>query len=130
MNETNFTPINKQAAISMSKGFDYISNKNKAHLEGRNPLPIMDIPKKEKNQTKFNDLTGFKFARFTVIGRYKLGKGWVVRCNCGVYTVRSVKAINNKENIQDRCEECRHLAFIKREEVRRRTGKDTDIRDY
>lgn len=126
----NEKPVNKTASIVTQKGFEYIPKKVILTLESKNPLPIMEPRKQEKMQPNFIDLKGHSFARFKVIGRYALGKGWVCRCACGVYCVRSRKAILNKENTQDRCEECRHLAYLKRDDYYRRTRKDADIRDY
>lgn len=40
------------------------------------------------------------------------------------------KAVLNPENAQDRCEHCRHLAFLKREEIWRRDGRDVDVREF
>lgn len=130
MDRSHFIPINKAAAIAVSKGFEYVPNKKPNALESKNPLPTRELNKGEINQKCFADLTGFEFARFTVIGKYTVNACWVVRCSCGVYSVRRSKSILNPKNTQDRCEECRHLAFLKRDEVRRRTGKDVDINNF
>ena len=71
-------------------------------------------------------MTGFKFGRFTVVGMaLNTPHRWVVRCICGIYTMRKLKSIRNPNNNQDRCERCRQLAYLKRSDLRRQ-GIDTD----
>ena len=130
INNGNSTPANKTAALIMSKGFNYKPNKKVQTIESINPLPTRPLNFKELKNKAFIDCTGMKVGRLTVIGFYLLGKGWVCRCDCGVKCVRKQKAILNKNNTQERCEECRHLAFLKRNEIWRRTGKNVDINDF
>ena len=129
-NIAGMTPINKTAALVTGKGFEYKSNIRSVNTESRNPLKTKKIPYSTINQNGFIDFTGVRFARFTVIGMYANGRGWVARCDCGVYCIRQAKSIKNIENIQDRCQECKHLAFLKRSEVARRTGKDVHINKF
>lgn len=130
MNNGNTTPINKTAALVIGKGFHYEPNKKVQTIESKNPLPTRDAYYQEIYSPTFTNCTGIKIGRLTVIGIYSRSKGWVCRCDCGMYCVRRQKAILNKNNTQDRCEECRHLAFLKKDEKYRRTGKDVDINDY
>lgn len=116
-------PINKVAAIVTGKGFEFTSRKRVQTIESKNPLPTVTIDKGESGSQGFVDVTGFKVGRLTVIGKHENSKGWVCRCVCGVYCVRRAKAIVNPKNTQERCEECRHLAHLKREEEFRRSGK-------
>lgn len=71
------------------------------------------------------DLTGLRFGRFVVIGFSSDHRGhWVVRCDCGRYSTRRARAIKNRANSDDRCEHCRHLAFLQRDAYWWRTGRD------
>jgi hypothetical protein len=126
----NSTPVNKTAALVMSKGFNYKSNKKIQTIESENHLPSRPANSKDLINKSFIDCTGMKVGRLTVIGIYLLGKGWVCRCDCSVKCVRKQKSILNKNNTQERCEECRHLAFLKRDEIWRRTGKNADIKSF
>ncbi len=95
------------------------------------PLFVGTITKSMRKNKDFTDLSGVKFGRFVVIGIARDYPGrWVVRCNCGKYTTRRKKAITNPENTQDRCEHCRHLAFLKRNELWRSSGVDKPIGDF
>jgi hypothetical protein len=74
-------------------------------------------------------LSGRRFGRMTVMGLSFSPGRWVVRCDCGVYTLRSAKAIRNPNNDTDCCEQCRHLLYLKRAEIWRRTGKEVEWRN-
>lgn len=92
---------------------------------------VIRFSKAMRCNPSFDDLTGKRVGRFTVMGLAQDFKGsWVVRCDCGRYSTRKKKSLTNHENVQDRCEHCRHLAFLQRDEVLRRTMKDADIRDF
>jgi hypothetical protein len=123
-------PINKTAAIVISKGFEYKSKIKNLNNESKNPLEIKLPTTKNKNNKNFIDFTGFRFARFTVIGMSTAPYRWVVRCDCGVYCIRKRRAINNPENVQDRCLECKHLAHIKKRYSYIATGRNQDIRNF
>ena len=118
--------INKTASIVTSKGVDFKPRKKVLVVESDNPLPISGEDK---------ELTGKRRGRLTVIGKavgYGAGSNrrLVCRCDCGKYVIRKPKSIRNENNNQDRCEHCRHLAYLKRKEHFRRTGKDKDIGYY
>lgn len=123
-------PVNKTAAIVTSCGVHYEPNKIVQTNDSDLPIATRPFTKAELKQQCFVDLTGFRVGRLSVIGAARDFKGrWVVRCDCGKYSTRRAKSIKNPENVQDRCEHCRHLAFLKRNELWRRTGKHYDIRD-
>ena len=126
----NASPINKTAALVIGGGVNYEPDKKVQTIESSNPLPTRKLTSQEFNSSTFKDCSGKKVGRLTTVGLYSLGKGWVCRCDCGMYCIRRTRAILNPNNTQERCEECRHLAFLKRNEKRRRTGKDVDINDY
>lgn len=128
----NRVPVNKNAAVVVSRG----NNErvySKWHVQGDSPtfLPLRDIPKyQELNQT-FENLTGIRFGRLTVVGMSaNYNARWSCRCDCGWYVLRRRKAIKNPENTQDRCAQCRNIAHLKRSHEQRVTGRDVDIRKF
>ena len=125
-------PVNHTAAaVVLGKGVHFIPNKIITTGDSELPIPTKPLTRHELSQPQFVDLTGKKFGRFTVIGKSRdHGARWVVRCSCGKYSLRKTKAINNPSNAQDRCEECRHLAHLKREQMWRATGRNQDIRNF
>jgi hypothetical protein len=123
-------PVDRVAArVVMFKGETFTPDKKIVTNDSETPIAIRKTL--YRSDPNFEDLTGRRFGRFVVIGLARDLKGkWVVRCVCSRYSTRCKKAILNKENAQDRCEHCRHLAFLKKEDIWRRTGKDVDIRDF
>lgn len=117
-------PIDSVAARVTKKGIEYRPDKIIKNLDSAYPIDTLPAPK------NCEDLTGLTFGRFVVVGYHGKGGKWVCRCSCGRYAVRRAKSIFNKENTKDRCEYCRQIAFIKREEHFRRTGKDRDIKEF
>ena len=114
-------PVDRVAARVTRGGINYTPNKK--ILTDDSDLPLPTIP----NPSSVHDLSGHKFGRFVVTGWFAGGGKWVVKCNCGIYTTRKTKAVTNPNNKQDRCERCRHLAFLRREEHWRIHGKDINI---
>lgn len=120
-------PINKQAALVTSRGFDYEPDKQVSPNDSDTPLAIKK--NLEVNQN-FTDLTGVRFGRLLVLGfSADKKKKWVCRCDCGKYTLRASKAIKNPENYGDRCDLCRHHAYLIRARIWQNTGKEIDPRD-
>ena len=116
-------PVNRVSAVVVGKGFAYKPNKNITQRHWKNLQPTKKVNYKE------TDLTGLKFGRFTVIGKYgNFGKKkkprWLVRCTCGDYETRTSRAINNPKNNNDCCDYCRHLIQLKRTDEFLRTGKN------
>lgn len=124
-------PVDRVAVRVTGGGVHFYPNKKIQTADSPVPIAIREINRSERANPEFVDLTGSRIGRFTVIGaaKYVLGR-WVVRCDCGTYSLRSSRAIKNAANSQDRCEQCRHLAALKREEYYRRTGRDTDINNF
>jgi len=126
MRNGNESPINKTAAIVVSKGFSYETKTiHSLVLFSENPLKTVPPPKHDN----FIDLTGAMFGRFTVIGwSYDKKKKWVVRCSCGNYEVRTKKCI--QQNAKDQmCIKCYSaLQAIKKSE--RAAGKTRNFEDY
>jgi hypothetical protein len=106
-------PINRQAAMTLSRGFVYEPDTKVTTREWEAP-PKMRLP-----ANKDQSLAGTRFGRLTAIGidaEKVMAKNtpvtWVCRCDCGRYTSRSAKAIKNPKNQSDRCALCRHAKFL------------------
>lgn len=123
-------PVNSTAARVMGRGEVYESGKQHGSVCQDIPLPTRKPTAAELAWETFVDLSGAKFGRFTVIGLSDGIKGkWVVRCACGNYSARTSKAIRNPNNSADCCEECRHLLYLKKSEIWRRTGKQVALEE-
>lgn len=125
-------PVNKLASIVTGKGVHFESNKKILTMESDFPFPVIQNLKGES-------LIGIKRGRLIVIGlldcKNNISKNvnnqkWVTKCICGKYVIRRGKAILNKKNTQDRCEMCRELVFLKRNEIWRRTGQDYEVNRF
>lgn len=114
-------PVNALANVVTSKGYQYTPSKKVLTAD-------TDLPLKTRRQKKgLPDFTGKKFGQFTVIGLSEnVKKRWVVRCDCGTYTLRTAKSISNPSNDKDCCEHCRHLRHLKRSDYFYRYGRDKD----
>jgi len=118
-------PINKTAALVVSKGYSYETKTiNSQCLFSENGLKLKSL---HKNAV---DLTGIKFGRFVVVGLSADSKKpkWVVRCSCGNFEVRSAKCIR-KMLIDQMCIKCYSaLQAIKKSEWA--AGKGRDFEEY
>jgi hypothetical protein len=125
--ESGMTPINKAAGRVMSRGEEYAPQlKPWSGVEQKTPIPIRELREIPVN---LRHLIGYRFGRMTVIGFAQIPKRWSVRCSCGVYCIRSTKAICNPNNINDACRVCSDMLFKLRRDHRLRTGKDVDVTD-
>jgi hypothetical protein len=124
-------PVDRVAALVTGTGEHFEPNIRVQTKDSDTPLRVAPITRQLRMCPTFDDLTGNRAGRLTVLGlSADFNRQWVVRCDCGRYSTRRKKSILNPENTQDRCAHCRYLAFLKRNEVWRRTGKDVDIRDF
>lgn len=123
-------PINRLAgAVTSESSNRYESCKRVTATESETPMPLRRIDSQTRNSGNFDNLTGIKFGRLTVVGMHlNLNGRWVCRCTCGRYVVRRKKSILNPENSGDRCSLCQHLAFLKREDYFKRNGIRLDSR--
>lgn len=131
MDKLHEMPIDRVAARVIGKGYQYTPQCKGQPVDSDLPIQVMAITNVIHNRQGFTDLTGQRIGRLTVLGMSsQTPNRWVCRCDCGRYTQRTAKAIKNPENSQDRCSHCKHLAFLKREDERRSTGKHVDIRKF
>lgn len=131
MSVAALSPVNKTAALVVSKGTHYEMNSKRQVKEYVGP-PQMVAKHKLPKSAGFIDLAGKEKGRLKVLGLMaEDASKWVVRCVCGTYTTRSAKSIKsidtNPNAKYDACRECMHLAYRKREEIYRRTGKDVNL---
>lgn len=112
-------PIDIVAWRVTRRGVRYESGKIIQTADSETPLPTRSC--------RDIDLAGERRGRLVVIGLSATTKGrWVCRCDCGMYTLRTAKAIKNEKNF-DRCEECRQLDYLKRHDEFLRTGANSKI---
>lgn len=112
--------VNTTAARVMAKGVHFVGDKKILTADSELPIKTRALP------LNMEDLHGFKFGRMVVIGVAAEVRGrWVVKCNCGVYTLRTTKAVKNRANKIDCCEQCRHLMHLKKQDAFLRMSKNT-----
>lgn len=124
-------PIDRVAARVVGKGVDWTPNKVIQTGDSEMPLPVHPVHniKNPQHRREVESMIGRKRGRLTVIGLAeqqgggKAGARYVVRCVCGTYTYRRGAKFKKNSDEFDGCERCRELLFLKREEVKRRTGK-------
>jgi len=121
--EIDLEPIDKKASVGVSRGVHFWPTLKINQIILDFCPPIKDFP-----GPKHLDLTGKTNGRLTVIGyigkRKRHPGRWAVRCACGKYEVRTTTSIKNPKNYGDRCQLCRHKAYLKRNDKFRRTGKN------
>ncbi|MDC9615715.1 hypothetical protein PSI19_17940 [Xenorhabdus khoisanae] len=115
------------------------NRKNKKHADYFIPYKTtydLRLSKREPNLINIlRQVQGYEYGFFTVLGVLPLsqrsgGKNnsiYVVRCRCGKYAVRTLKAIKNLNNMNDMCVHCHHLFNLRRKEIYRTTGKDVEL---
>ncbi|WP_275347757.1 hypothetical protein [Xenorhabdus bovienii] len=80
-------------------------------------------------------IQGYEYGFLTVLGvrplsqrgNHKNSAIYVVRCWCGKYAVRTLKAIRNPANVTDMCEHCLHLYNLRRRNLFLTEGKEVDL---
>lgn len=106
------TPLNETAGRVTSRNRDaYEPNVVVDQAEWEAPPSFVPFVQTATNR----NLVGHRFGRLGVVGY--LGKGkWCCRCACGKYVSRSHKAATNPANAEvDRCQTCKHTAYLQRE---------------
>ena len=115
-------PINATAGKVVSSGVHYEPSKIIDCVDQDMPIPI------DWHKKKGPKLKNARFGKLTVVGwALDLNGRWVVKCDCGRYSVRTSRAIRNKNNKADCCEICRHLLYLKRTDYWKRTGEEKPL---
>lgn len=117
MNNENNTPVNKTAALVMSKGTHYLYENKGVNVENENYIEFSEPDHQKLSCPEFYDFTGFKKGRLLVLGLYNKPKRWVCKCSCGTYTVRTVSALRNERNDDDCCTVCRNTKYLQNKHV-------------
>lgn len=107
-------PVNQVAGRVTSKGIHFAPvGKPCKHYVSDEPLPLrQELP----NSPNWQDFTGFKKGKFTVVGLAANRNGqWVVKCQCGTYETRVTKALRNPNNAFDACVHCQRDAYLRKE---------------
>ena len=108
-------PINRTAAIVISKGVGFETNISKDTINLEVKPAIKAVTKSDLNDSLFKSIITARFGRFSVIGvSAEYAKRWVIRCDCGRYEFITAKAILNPLNKRDRCKHCMELYSIQR----------------
>lgn len=113
-----YVPANKQAAMSLAKG---------EHFDEKLYVDVFDAPPQMRPIPKTSpiDLTGVRVGRLVVVGllaerarstqvKNQRTARWVMRCDCGKYTIRKTRAIRapkSEEGLRCRC--CGRLGSIR-----------------
>lgn len=132
--ETAAAPVDGNSARVIRPGKGYTIDV-KSHMPEWDAPPVCVPPSRFPRTRDFQNLIGIRKGRLRVVGLLPGGGGkWLVKCACGVYTYRKSAAIKkvftDPAAHHDACRQCTALAFLKREEHYRRTGKDANIQDY
>lgn len=101
------SPVNRQAALSMSKGVAPPPERVPDwHVHLKAPPLMMRVPVRWRGGDIMEDLTGQQFGDLVVKGLLQdlRHRRWVVRCVCGDYEVRRSSAL--KLGLAQRCYVC------------------------
>lgn len=118
----NEIPINKTAALVMSRGESFEFKVHESNICSPYPLPTVPIHHNEI------DLTGLRIGRLMVIGKSEKAGLWVCRCVCGNYALKRTKPI--KIGTASACDQCWLMAAAKRNEYFQRTGIHRHAKDF
>lgn len=117
-------PVDETASRVISGGEHYDTKSNPDAYEYDAPIPTRPAPK------QVEDFTGQRKGRLTVIGwSHRHKKRWVVRCDCGIYGVRTTRALRNPKNIADRCSKCERVARIKQRYIWITQGRHVPVEE-
>ena len=109
-------PVDRVAARVVGKGVDWTPNKVIQTGDSDLPLPVFPAYniKNPQQRREVQAMIGRKRGRLTIIG---------------LAVTQGAKNFKNNSDEFDGCERCRELLFLKREEVKRRTGKWVDWKE-
>jgi hypothetical protein len=140
-------PLNRTAMlVTLPDADPYTPDKKLAMPHWQVPPEMVDLDAIKywgPGNDKPKNWAGTKIGRLTVVGYWGAGKRykgsgmkhgterhkWVVRCACGIYTIRTAKTIKKaveRGQAWDMCEFCKHQERLKRNDIWHRTGKHMD----
>ena len=111
-------PVDRKAALSMAKGEQAPTLVKKQNFASMTCPPLCAVPR----DPSFKNLVGLECNGSRVVGladKKRLGiKGegarWVMRCVCGIYEIRTSKAIKSGVSRQFKCSSCDNVAEMRR----------------
>ncbi|MBD2812891.1 hypothetical protein ID853_18945 [Xenorhabdus sp. Vera] len=112
------------------------SQKQSGHFIPYKTTYDLRLNKREPNLINIlMQIQGYEYGFLTVSGvrplsqrgNHKNSAIYVVRCRCGKYAVRTLKAIRNPANATDMCEHCLHLYNLRRRNLFLTTGKEVGL---
>jgi hypothetical protein len=116
-------PINGLAARVVGEGVSFEYRIKDGSVNSPLPLPVRPLTEFELIHPGAQDLSGSRSGRLVIVGLSSEAKGrWVCRCCCGIYVLRTAKAIKSLAPTNC-CDHCRLLAAAKSADYFRRTGK-------
>lgn len=124
---TRREPVNREASLMFAKGLKPPSPKT--GVEQWEICPALHSPamvRKLHPNKEGVDLTGTRFGRMAVEGLSKIHSParWICRCSCGIYEIRTAKAVKNPNNGSDCCHQCRLLIEAKKHHHFHTTGRE------
>lgn len=124
MRQGHERPVDKTAALVISRGESFSYRRSLTSNDSEMPLETKEIPEGTP------DFRGKKFGRMTVIGYSATKrKRWVCRCVCGTYTLRRLEVVE-KGDEKNTCDQCNFHAINMKKEFMRRTGKHKGIEEF
>lgn len=112
-------PVDSTAGRVVRPGEHYHPDKTIDAVMSETPIPVKPVSKKVAGR-----IIGQRQGSLVVIGSARdYENRWVVRCDCGQYTIRRSKSINNPNNSDDCCEYCRHMLWQRRVDEQRRSDR-------
>ncbi|MEY2117100.1 hypothetical protein [Rhodanobacter sp. FW106-PBR-R2A-1-13] len=125
--DTGGRPVNRVAkdVIGGGEHYEHVP-KGQSNVDQQHAYPTRELAEIPVN---LRHLLGYRYGRLTVVGLALVPSRWVVRCNCGTYSLRTTKAICNPINNIDSCQSCQHKLFLRRREIYQRTGREPELAD-
>jgi hypothetical protein len=111
-------PLNATAGRVVAKGVRYVAPIKIGSAEWDAPPAFTPLP---SPGPMFINLIGHQHGRLRVVG-YLGGGKWCCKCACGKYVLRNAKSIKNASPA-DRCQTCKHTAFLAREATAERIAE-------
>lgn len=123
------TPIDAVAARVTSRGEHFEYQVHPSVQDSDVPLLMRAPTRAQIMSPTFEDLSDRRLGRLRVLGISADRKArWVCKCLCGKYTLRTAAAIKAAAD-DAACSQCYLLAVAKRNDVKRRTGRDVHTKN-
>lgn len=114
------SPVNRVAARVIKEGVAFDTSSHMGPRDQLEPYPLRPVQDIEKS---IRQIIGHRYGRITVLGLSCVEKRWAVKCNCGIYTLRTMRAILNPANCNDCCEQCYYVLGIRAKAQATKTKK-------